>query len=84
MSTSSSPYHQYLDSAGQRLDRYIADIQKGFAVIVVAGAPVALIPKLLQQFLECLSPHLNKRPSGARVYGAVITLPASPQALLWA
>ena len=37
VSNSSSPYHQYLDSAGQRLERYIADIQKGFAVIIVSG-----------------------------------------------
>ena len=45
MSTSSSPYQQYLDSAGQRLERYIADIQKGFAVIIVSGAPVASSPQ---------------------------------------
>jgi len=44
VSNSSSPYHKYLDGAGQRLERYIADIQKGFAVIVVSGDPSSCSP----------------------------------------
>ena len=43
VSNSSSPYYNYLNGAGQRLERHIADIQKGFAVIIVSGTdPVAL------------------------------------------
>ena len=37
VSNTSSPYYNYLNGAGQRLERHTADIQKGFAVIVVSG-----------------------------------------------
>ena len=39
VSNSSSPYYNYLNGAGQRLERHTADIQKGFAVIIVSGEP---------------------------------------------
>ena len=71
VSTSSSPYHQYLDSAGQRLDRCIADIQKGFAVIVVSGAPVASVPKLPGQFHAYCSESQKKRARGKKVLSRV-------------
>lgn len=61
VSNSSSPYHQYLDSAGQRLERYIADIHKGFAVIVVSGglshAPMQGSLAILRVHILCVVPE---------------------------
>ena len=39
VSNTSSPYYSYLNGVGQRLERHIADIHKGFAVIIVSGKP---------------------------------------------
>lgn len=36
-SNSTLPLSKYLNMSAQRLQRYIADIQKGFVIIVVAG-----------------------------------------------
>lgn len=37
-SNSTSSVNKYFNTSSQRLQRYIADIQKGFVIIVVAGA----------------------------------------------
>ena len=85
MSTSSSPYHQYLDSAGQRLDRYIADIQKGFAVIVVSGTSMtSILTKLLWQSSVCSSPHLEQESERHKALWRMRRIACLPQALLGA
>lgn len=43
-SNSTTSVNKYFDSSSQRLQRYIADIQKGFVIIVVAGVFRTLSP----------------------------------------